>query len=79
MLCGMWGLISLTRGRTHTPCRGRHSLNPWTAREVPKNHLYWNTFRFRKELQRQYMENSYILLTKLPLFTFRQLQYSYRN
>ena len=32
---GMWDLSSLTRGRTLTPCIGRHGLNYWTTREVP--------------------------------------------
>ena len=33
---GMWDLSFLTRGRTHTLCVGRRSLNPWTTREVPR-------------------------------------------
>ena len=33
---GMWGLSSLIRDVTHTLCRGRQSLNHWTAREVPE-------------------------------------------
>ena len=31
----MWDLSFLTRGRTHTPCIGRQSLNYWTTRKVP--------------------------------------------
>ena len=30
----LWDLRPLTRDRTHTPCIGRQSLNPWTVREV---------------------------------------------
>ena len=32
----MWDLSSLTRDWTCTPCIGRRSLNPCTAREVPR-------------------------------------------
>ena len=28
---GMWGLASLTRDHTCTPCIGRQSLNRWTT------------------------------------------------
>ena len=35
LLSGMWGLSSLTRGRTHVPCIARWILNPWTTKEVP--------------------------------------------
>ena len=31
----MWGLSSLTRDWTDTPCIGRWILNHWTTREVP--------------------------------------------
>ena len=43
---GMWGLGSLTRDRTHNPCIGRHSLNHWTAREVPGHWLFNLIFPF---------------------------------
>ena len=33
---GMWDLHSPTRDRTHTPSKGRQSLNHWMAREVPQ-------------------------------------------
>ena len=35
LLCGMWGLSSLTRHRTCICCPARWILNPWTTREVP--------------------------------------------
>ena len=31
----MWDLRSRTRDRTHTPCTGRWTPSPWTAREDP--------------------------------------------
>ena len=39
-LRGMWGLSSLTRYWTCTPCIGRHSLNHWTSRGVPRPTLW---------------------------------------
>ena len=33
---GMWDVSFLTRDQTHAPCIGRHILNHWTTREVPK-------------------------------------------
>ena len=32
---GTWDLCCPNRDRTHSPCNGSHSLNHWTAREVP--------------------------------------------
>ena len=37
-LQGKWALSSLSGGRTHTPCTGRRSLNPWTTGEFPQSH-----------------------------------------
>ena len=37
-LWSVWGLSSLTRDQTCTPCSGRQCLNPWTAKEVTKLH-----------------------------------------
>ena len=34
----MWDLKSTTKDRTHTPCVGRQSPNPWTTREILPNH-----------------------------------------
>ena len=39
LLCGMWDLSSLTRGRTHVLCIARQILNHWTDREVPESLL----------------------------------------
>ena len=35
LLCGMWGLSSLTRDQTCVPCTARQILNHWTTREFP--------------------------------------------
>ena len=47
--CG--NLSSLTRGRTHSPCIGRQSLNHWTAREVLKPRL--NVTRHPQDTRRK--------------------------
>ena len=38
--CSMWDLSSLTRDRTHTPALEVQSLDPWTARNIPRFILF---------------------------------------
>ena len=40
-LQGKWGLKSLTRDRTCTPCIGRQRLNHWIPREVPQVTVFY--------------------------------------
>ena len=37
---GTWDLSSLTRDQTHVLCIGRHILNQWTTRKVPRHNSF---------------------------------------
>ena len=47
----MWDLSSPTRGQTCSPCIGRWSLNPWTAREVPHGWPWKSTYKLHYSYQ----------------------------
>ena len=39
--CGIWGLSSLIRDQTQSPCIGKQTLKPWNTREVPNRTLLY--------------------------------------